>query len=261
MREFTRALADLSRACALAPTNAEYHFQRGEVYWQDGQPRPALKDFDAAIKLRPEDSRAHLDRAAILLSQYDAGRKALKRKIESDLAAVSRLAQPGSDVRLSIDSIYDRIGDYSAAIDQDHEWLVHHPLENDQAQGLNSLCWIRATADRNLHQALSECDRALNIMPFDTPYTGSYVDDLPRRDPDILDSRGLVYLRLGRLADAIDDYDSALRKNPKIATSLYGRGLAELRQGEKTQGQSDLAAAKKIDPNIGKRFARMGLKP
>lgn len=75
------------------------------------------------------------------------------------------------------------------------------------------------------------------------------------------DRRALVYLRLGRFKDAIRDYDAALDRNPVIATSLYGRGLAKLRLGEQAQGEADLAAAQKLDSGIARLFAGVGLAP
>jgi tetratricopeptide (TPR) repeat protein len=80
-------------------------------------------------------------------------------------------------------------------------------------------------------------------------------------DTDILDSRALVYLRLGRPEDAVHDYTSALHINPRMSTSLYGRGLAELRLGERPQGEGDLAAAEKLNSGIAQYFAKMDLAP
>lgn len=81
------------------------------------------------------------------------------------------------------------------------------------------------------------------------------------KDPATLDSRGLVYLRLGRLGDAVRDYDSALAGNQYMADSLYGRGLAELRLGEKAGGEADLTGAERLDGNVAATFAKMGLTP
>lgn len=59
----------------------------------------------------------------------------------------------------------------------------------------------------------------------------------------------------------MSDYDSALAVDPNQSSSLYGRGLAELRLGEKAKGQTDLAAAEKLDSGIAALFAHMGLVP
>jgi len=75
-----------------------------------------------------------------------------------------------------------------------------------------------------------------------------------------------VYLRLGDLDKAIADDNSALAQtDPKegadSADALYLRGLAELRKGLQSQGHADLAAARKLEADIDKNYASMGLTP
>jgi tetratricopeptide (TPR) repeat protein len=77
----------------------------------------------------------------------------------------------------------------------------------------------------------------------------------------IIDSRALVLLRLGRLREAQAEYDKALALRPHEAASLYGRGLAELRLGLAKQGQADLAAAERLDAHTGAYLADNGAKP
>jgi hypothetical protein len=73
-----------------------------------------------------------------------------------------------------------------------------------------------------------------------------------------LDSRGFTYLKMRKAAAAITDYDAALKADPKSATSLYGRGLAKLFNGEKVSAESDIAAARQIDPEIANKFEGWG---
>ena len=54
---------------------------------------------------------------------------------------------------------------------------------------------------------------------------------LQPNDAATLDSRGLIYLKMGQFDSAIQDYNSALRIEPKMASALYGRGLARLKKG------------------------------
>jgi hypothetical protein len=51
-----------------------------------------------------------------------------------------------------------------------------------------------------------------------------------------------------------------LKLHPKTASSLYGRGVAKLRKGDASGGNSDIAAAKAIQANIDEEFARDGVK-
>jgi hypothetical protein len=57
-----------------------------------------------------------------------------------------------------------------------------------------------------------------------------------------------AFASLSQLDDAVADYDEALRRNPKQAGSLYGRGLAKLKKGDAVDGEADIAAAKAIRP-------------
>ena len=126
------------------------------------------------------------------------------------------------------------LADYTKAIEIDPNYDEPH----------NQRCWLRATANRDLPLALGDCDRAIAIDP---------------EDADYVNSRGLVYLRLDRLDDAIADYDTALRLKPKLAGSLYGRGLAKQRKGDQAGGEADIAAAKAIKADIAEEFAKWGV--
>ena len=71
-----------------------------------------------------------------------------------------------------------------------------------------------------------------------------------------LDSRALVYLRMGRLAEAIADYDAAIAARPRYASALYGRGIARLQRGDAEGAVADMEAAIRIDPAIEQAFVR-----
>jgi hypothetical protein len=65
---------------------------------------------------------------------------------------------------------------------------------------------------------------------------------------------------MGQANVAIDDYSAALRLDPKLASALYGRGLARLRNGDHVGGDADMSAAKTIAAGIGDDFARYGVR-
>jgi tetratricopeptide (TPR) repeat protein len=134
------------------------------------------------------------------------------------------------------DDLDRAIADYSEAIG----------LDPKKAKYLNNRCWARAIAGRELPLAVTDCTEALGIAG---------------NDANIMDSRGLAYLRLSRLDDAVADYDEALKLNPKQAGSLYGRGLAKLKNGDAAGGEADIAAAKAIQADIAEEFARYGVTP
>jgi tetratricopeptide (TPR) repeat protein len=71
---------------------------------------------------------------------------------------------------------------------------------------------------------------------------------------DAFDSRGLAYLKLGEFDRTIADFNTALRLRPNKQSSLYGRGVAELKTGQTSAGNADIAEAKRIDPRIVQQY-------
>ena len=239
------ALADLTRACRLDPKNAGYRYHRGRIHEALKQPARALADFNRALALQPGLVEARLARAALLLYGQHAPADAVS-EARTDINIVALQVPDESMLLLPLSRLYARVGEYAAAIREVDQWIYYHRHDARLPIAWDVRCWSRAQADIELRKALKDCDRALGRLSKSAP---------------ILDSRGLVYLRLDEPDRAIADYDAALAINPRIPTSLYGRGIAELRKGETAQGQADLAAALKIDPGVGKRFARMQLAP
>ena len=258
--ELSQAIADLTRACALAASDADCHYRRGLAYWRNHNPELALADFDAALKLAPNDYDAHLSRAELQLPRQHDG-------VGGDLDAVDRLAPQEADLRLELATQYESIGQYAAATHQLDLWIRYHPQDIRLPEALGSRCWTRAAANVELDQALADCDRAVHA---ELAASHSAFWRLTHRDAPgpgwLMRNRSLVYLRRGDLDKAIADDDTALgRTDPgesrATASPLYLRGLAELRKGLTSQGQADLAAARKLQPDLDQHFASMGLKP
>jgi tetratricopeptide (TPR) repeat protein len=79
----------------------------------------------------------------------------------------------------------------------------------------NGRCWACNPGDHRL----ADCNKLLSLQP---------------NDAATFDSRGLIYLNMGRFDSAIEDYSSALRIEPKLASAFYGRGLARIKKGDAT---------------------------
>jgi tetratricopeptide (TPR) repeat protein len=119
-----------------------------------------------------------------------------------------------------------------------------HSAARLHANLLNARCWRRAVSGRQLDVALADCHASLAL----------------KESAAALDSRAFVYMRLGRIEEAIADYDAALKLRPAQASSLFGRGIVKLRKGATEDGQADLSAARAIDPRIDAQFADYGVK-
>jgi tetratricopeptide (TPR) repeat protein len=95
-------------------------------------------------------------------------------------------------------------------------------------------------------RALQDCNNALRLHP-------AY--------GDALDSRGLIYLKQCRNADALADYASAVSYNPRKASSIFGRGIAKMRTGDRSGGDEDIVTAKGIIGGIAEEFRGYGITP
>lgn len=152
---------------------------------------------------------------------------------------------PRDPVALAVrGTAYQYAGQYDRAM-ADHD-LVLKMTPNDPG-ALTNACWVRAVAGVQLDLALSYCDEA--------------VAKSRSRDFAALDTRAFLRLKRLEFALAEADYDRALKQYKKLASSLFGRGVARLRMGNETDGRADLAAAMKIEKTIADDFSRRGVNP
>ena len=238
-RDYLPAIADYTRAIALEPDVARNYRARATARLAVRQTLPALDDLNEALKRDPSDSEALMLRGRVALAMGEP----VKAKVDFDMAI--KLAPADPDLMASIGVVYAQAGLYEPAIHALDGWIVSHPKSEDMAQVLNARCYTRGVWGRELDLALADCDAALK----------------KDRVSAIMDSRALVLLRMGRLDEAIAQYGAAIKAQPGGADSLYGRGLAELKKGQKAEGEADMAAAKAISPGIDKQFQKFGLAP
>jgi tetratricopeptide (TPR) repeat protein len=241
-RDFDHALADLNRACELAPDNAEYVYQRGMVYLQMKQTALAMADFSLAIELKPDAVPALLIRAELKLRAHD------KQAAGADLDAADTAMAKEENARLTLAEDYRRADLLEAAIKQFNLWIAYHSEDSRLPAALNGRCWARALRGVELDAALKDCNAALR---HSTKASSFYAQ--------VADSRGLVFLRLGDYDKSITDYDASLKVSEKNAWCLYGRGIDKLHEQKSAEGQSDLAQATAIWPQVADEFKRWGI--
>ncbi|MDE2165932.1 MAG: tetratricopeptide repeat protein [Alphaproteobacteria bacterium] len=158
--------------------------------------------------------------------------------------AIIRSGQESNDHLAA--AFYDRGWDYehegqTARAIQDYDQAIK--LRPDFAGAYNNRCWEQAIIGQ-LQAVLADCNQSLAFQSGNAHF---------------LDSRGFVYLKMKYPMAAIADYDAALKIDPKIDTSLYGRGLAEHMKGDIARGDADIAAAKIITPKIAAEFIKWGV--
>lgn len=234
-QEYAQAIDEYTRAIALSPKDPQILYARGRTYEVDRQPKLAQADFDAALRLKPDDAIILMSRGALHLQDKDM---TLAR---ADFDAAAKLDR---NLMVTIGDLYTHEGAYAEAVAEFDVWLSGLPHGQNGVTAFNDRCWARAIWNRDLDMALADCNEAVKLQP---------------NNLSIRDSRGLVYLRLGRYDEAIRDYDFIINEQPKKAWSLYCRGVAKLKAGKVAQGQADMSAATGISPEVADRAKRFGL--
>jgi tetratricopeptide (TPR) repeat protein len=286
-----RAIQDYDQAIKLNPNDADTFFDRGSVYSDKGQYDRAIQDFDQAIKLNPNLALAFNNRGFAYNNkgQYDRAIQDFDQAIK--LNPKLALAFNNRGIAYNNKGRYDRaIQDYGQAIKLDPSLTIAinnraaaianktqstavvvpaatppaTPKSTEQTALTSSTsppgrCNALAIAGQ-IEEAIKVCDEVLRLKP---------------NDADALNSRGLAFLMSGAFDKAINDYDAALKLSPKLASSLYGRGLAVKKKKEEElrafyrllgrdetppDGNSDIAAAMAIRPDIAEVFAGYGIK-
>ncbi|HMN45747.1 MAG TPA: tetratricopeptide repeat protein [Povalibacter sp.] len=238
-RDYAAAIVDLDAAVRLDPADAENWYQRGVVLWQSGKPLQAVDDFTQTLSLQPDHIAALMARGTLRLQSDGSAARA-------DFDKAVSLAPDDAALSLQIARALDGAGKRQEAIAALDAWVARHPKDDRLPGVLNQRCWLRAMEDLELPLALADCDAAIK--------QGA-------RNSATYDSRALVHLRMGNYARSLDDYERALKLQPKEAWSLYGRGLARIRLGRKEQGDADIEAATAIDASVARRYIEAGLSP
>lgn len=235
---------------------------------QAGRPDEALKAASAAIKADPANPVVRRMKAALLVGQKRYAdalvemQEAFRLEPEDGVNLINRAV-----VYRRLNRIDDALADIDEAIRMDplddgaltiKAQVLRQAGRNAEAgavfdtmveldrngQTLNSRCWARALAKVELDGAEADCAEAVKLKPNAAAFWDSYA---------------LVALRSGRPDEAITRYDRALALQPKLAPSLYGRGLAKLTKGDAAGGQADIAAAKAMVPSVGAELVEAGV--
>ncbi|HEY0600481.1 tetratricopeptide repeat protein [Brevundimonas sp.] len=230
MGRHDRALADYRAALALDDAQWGIRVQELETLREMGRGEEADGQIAARLAADPADAAALQARMAAAIK---AGTP------EDALPALDAAVAAGPD-RMEIRGFRAearaRSGDAAGALE---DIAAIRAAAGTGPTELNNLCWTQARLGLNLDQALADCEAALAAVP------GS---------PSYLDSRAMVRLHQGRLAEALADYEAALEGAPRQAASLYGRGLAREAMGDAAGGAVDKAAALAIDPEAAADF-------
>ena len=145
----------------------------------------------------------------------------VSRRIEE---AVAR-SPDAAPLLVSLGAVRELQGRYREA-----EELYRRAIERDGGDGvpLNNLAWLTALREGDAPRALELIDRAI---------------DLDGPEPELLDTRAVVYLSLGRWTEALDDLNEAVAATPS-APRLFHLAQAHLKADDRGAASEALGRAR-----------------
>ncbi|MBN8809397.1 MAG: DUF3857 domain-containing protein [Sphingomonas sp.] len=234
--DYRGAIADLTRAIALTPS-VDLYLKRSALSYDMGDTTAALADAEAARALDPSSAdaigqvssikaeRGDLPGAISLLDQRIALGGSLRNAYrEAKASVLSEYGNPNEALALYDSLIADKPGSPSL---------------------MNARCWAKGTRQIMLESALKDCTAAIELS---TNTSGS------------LDSRALVWFRLGKYQEALTDLDAVLAATPSLAESRFMRAIVLAKLGRETEAHKELVIARRLKPSVDRQYARYGIK-
>ena len=230
------AYADFAKALSIEPSTAIYN-DRIAMLSDDGRYEDALADALAALDIDPADRVMAVSRANLLVKLGRKDEALAMRQDALDAAGTDRPKVIGLFAEAQSDAGETR--EALAGLDEAALALPGNP------ELLNQRCWIKATRMIDLEGALKDCTRAI---------------ELARQPAEPLDSRGMVYYRMGRMDEALADFEAALEASPGQPGSLFMRGVIHAMKGEKGKARADITGARRLSPGIDRQYGEWGIK-
>ena len=230
------ALEDLG-AIVIKQPSVESYVAHGTLALELGDTATALADGQAALKLD-----ANSIPAIGLVAEAEARRGNLSRGLALFDQVIALDGEDKPELILAKASLIGEFGDAGEAI-RLLEGLNEEKPGNPSV--LNGICWIKATRNVELDSALKNCTSAI---------------ELSTNSAGALDSRAMVWFRMGRYDDALRDIDAALLQVPGLGPTRFLRALVLQKLGRNEEAQRELAFARRLTPSTERKYARFGLK-
>lgn len=229
------ALADFTKALSIAPDVRTY-MMRATTHRALGNLPAALADAQKAKELDPSSTEANT-----LLADIQAERGDLTGAIASLDERIAVGGEAGDAYRQAKAGLIGDYGDPKEALGIIEQMMARKP---GSPSLLNASCWIKGTRGVLLETALKDCTNAIELS------TSSVA---------ALDSRSVVWFRLGKYEEALADLNAVLAQAPGMAPSRYMRSLVLAKLKRPQESDEDLRIARRIDPRVGVNYERWGL--
>lgn len=229
--DFPGALEDMNAALGLQATAGLFH-DRAMVHAELRDFESAAADLEEAWLLDPTPGRA----IALARMMADLGRTGEARDVLGEVDGDKEVQRSLAYALADVEALE---GDGRVGLDRFAELLLDAP--NDGTV-LNAKCWYMGIWQVEIADAVTTCTRAVENS---------------ENTAAALDSRAMVFLRNGRLEEALADAEAALDLAPDQTETLLLRGLI-LREMGRGEAEADIATALARSPRIREDYRRWG---
>ncbi|MAX81496.1 MAG: hypothetical protein CL843_15150 [Crocinitomicaceae bacterium] len=224
LKEFEKAILDLSKAIEIDPNNALAYHNRGNVYYHLKEFEKAIQDYNKAIEIDPNDASAYYNRG-VSYSDLKEFEKAIQ-----DYSKAMEINPNDASVYYNRGNAYYHLNEFEKAIQDYSKAMEIDP--ND----------VRAYHNRgNVYSLLKEFEKAIQDL--------NKAMEIDPNDARAYNNRGVVHSDLKEFEKAIQDYNKAIEINPNDAPAYNNRGNAHSDLKEFEKAIQDYSKAMEIDPD------------
>ena len=209
--------------------------------------KQAIAYYDAALKLNPELTKVYINRGRANVS---LGESKDKQGFMVEARNHYQMAIDGYNKVIN----FEARSHYQMTIDDYNKVINNKVINHDLLRSIayNARGWTYyllgqiETKEGNIQEAqrlfqetVLDANEALRLQPEGESLWSAYYH-----------TRGAAKAALGDHREAIEDYDEAIRLNPKKALFYQDRGIAKRYLGQVEAAEADFAKAKELDPKF-----------
>ena len=156
--DYSRGIAEFTRAITIKPDYANAHFNRAELFFEIEEYSKAFEDYSEAIRLNPNDAQFYNSRGhcAFMMEDFDSA--------ISDYSTSSEMATDNAMYRTDLADAYHFLGEWEKAA---KEYRAAIGVDSEFARAYQNAAWLMATCPdssiRNAQLALSAAQKAQQL--------------------------------------------------------------------------------------------------
>ncbi len=249
--DFAAAMRDYKAALSLAPRFAELHMNLGLVYQVQNRIPDAIAQFREALQIKPRLTGANFFLGVDYCKSGEAA------KAITYLKTAARERPESKDISFWLATALEMHGDIQGEVQVLEKALTVHPNDPDllyqlagahEQLGKDEVAALEKAAPGSFRaeQLLGESYASSSEWPLAVLHFQDAIQKAPAAS-GLHAELGEVYLRAGKFAEAIHEFDAELQQDSHSVRAAVGRGEAELLSGDFDASLLDLSRAADSD--------------